>query len=122
MRKNPRDITVETYTMGTVDGETFLELEGVFKASQGDMYGVNPDYIPQRCLQILYDRGFVTIELSYSKVRYVVPSHKAQQTMYLQKSNGCRVHEPREVQEGRLVVQVPEWAESTPALGKSLLG
>lgn len=115
-KKNPAAIIVETYTMGTIRGDAFLELQGIFQHYMGDMLGVDPDYIPHEARQILVDRGFAKVE-KYHDQYLMIPTSKALQTFYLELQDGQRVREPRDARDGRLVVEIPSWAEYKPALG-----
>jgi len=115
-KKNPANILVETYTMGTLTGDVFLELQGVFQHYMGDMLGVDPDYIPHAARRTLIERGFATVE-KYHDQYLVIPSKKALHTFYLELADGRRVSEPRDARDGRLVVEIPTWAEYKPALG-----
>jgi len=116
MAKQPSEIIVETYTMGTLRGDAFLVLQEIFQMAGGDMYGVDPDQVPHEVKQILVDRGFAKVEKIHSSY-YMIPTDQSYHTFYLELGNGWRVMEPRDPSDGRLVVRIPEWAEYQPALG-----
>jgi hypothetical protein len=115
-KKNPAEILVETYTMGTLTGDAFLELQGIFVAHMGDEHGVDPDWIPQQIRKTLIERGFATVE-KFSTQYLLVPTAQSLRTFYLELSDGSRAREPRDARNGRLVVEIPTWAEYKPALG-----
>jgi len=118
---NFENVIVETFLMGTLTGDVFLELQAIFQNCKGDMGATDPSHISVRALQILADRGFIVADYGYDG-RFCgwLPSDRAHACMYLELASGGRCHEPRDAFDGRLVVDVPVWAEQRSALGVSV--
>jgi hypothetical protein len=120
--KNLAAIIVETFTMGTLTGDVFAELQIIFQNYMGDMGATPIAHINVRALQILTDRGFITASYNYEG-RHIgyEPSKRALQCMRLELANGGGCYEPRDAFDGRLVVDVPVWCEApASALGVSV--
>ena len=115
------ETTVETYTMGTLPGNIFLELQYIFQNWYGDMGATPNNQISQRALQVLADRGFITAEYGY-KGHYEGerPSRRALQCLVLEDAHGCQMVEPRNAFEARLVVNPPSWVDAPSGLGVSI--
>ena len=115
-------IIVETFTMGTLSGDVFAELQTIFQNYIGDMGATKIAHINVRALRILSDRGFITASCNYQgRFDGYKPSDRALACMHLELANGCRASEPRDAYDGRLVVEAPSWCEApASALGVSM--
>jgi hypothetical protein len=113
-------IIVETFTMGTLTGDVFVELQNIFQNVASDMGATSISHISVRALQILTDRGFVQTSYDYKgHANGVIPSERAQAYMYLELASGGRCMEPRDAFDARLVVRRPMWCEGASGLGVS---
>jgi len=114
-------IIVDTFIMGTIRGDFFMELQTIFQNYMGDMGCTKPEHISGSALAHLSDRGFIATDYNHNgHFRGYKPSDKALSCMFLQLSHGGRVHEPRDAFDGRLVVERPEWAEPASAVGVAI--
>lgn len=113
--------TVELFTLGALTGNIFLELQYVFQMYTAEMGTPVRDLTP-RAIQVLSDRGFIADHIGCNgRPNGVQPSDKALAGLYLENATGGRCNEPRDAFDGRLVADVPEWAEQpTRALGVAL--
>lgn len=114
-------IIVETFVMGTLTGDFFMELQTIFQNYMGDMGATPAAHINQRALCALADRGFVVAHYNYNgRFDGYVPSERALSCMFLQLSHGGRCMEPRDAFDARLVVQRPDWAQAASGLGAAI--
>lgn len=114
-------IIVETFVMGTIRGDFFLELQTIFQNYMGDMGATPAGHIQHSALVALFDRGFVVAHYNHSgRFDGYVPSERALSCMYLQNPHGGRSMEPRDAHDSRLVVERPEWAEAPSGLGVAI--
>jgi hypothetical protein len=116
-------IIVETYTMGTLAGDAFMQLQTVFQNARADMGATPIAFFTQSALRTLVERGFIVAHYNYSgHFDGYVASDRAEQCMGLELANGQRYGiEPRDAYEARLVVNVPEWCDApSSAMGVSI--
>lgn len=118
MNSKLETIIVDTFAMGTLTGDVFVELQNIFQNNAGDMGATPIAQISHRALRVLADRGFVVAHYGHNgRFDGYVPSERAQRCLFLQTAMGGRCHEPRDAFDCRLVVERPVWAEQASALG-----
>lgn len=120
-REKLSTVIVDTYMMGTLTGDVFMELQAIFQNAASDMGATEIKDINNAALRVLVDRGFVTASYNHdNRFEGYVPSERAWSCMYLQLANGWRVYEPRDAHNARLVARVPEWIETQSGLGRAV--
>ena len=118
---NLATIIVETFIMGTLRGDFFMELQTIFQNAAADMGATSATHINHAALVALVDRGFIVAHYDYNgRFDGYVPSDRAYSCMYLQNANGGRSMEPRNAYDARLVVERPVWAEAPSGLGVAI--
>jgi hypothetical protein len=114
-------IIVETFVMGTLRGDFFMELQTIFQNYMGDMGPTPAAHINPSALCVLADRGFVVAHYNHNgHFAGYKPSERALSCMYLQNPHGGRSMEPRDAFDARLVVERPEWADAPSGLGVAI--
>lgn len=112
------EVIVETFVMGTVRGDHFMELQTIFQNYHGDNGATPITEINTESLRYLFERGFIVSHSDYlGRFDGYVPTTAALNCMYLQLAHGGRSSEPRDAFDARLVVRKPEWAEYPSGLG-----
>jgi hypothetical protein len=119
--KSLSEIIVEIYSMGTLPGDAFLELQSIFQTYMADMGATPLAHISQNAIKLLSERGFITAHYNYSgHYDGEVPSARALNALQLELAQGGRCMEPRDAYDARLVAIVPVWCEQPySALGVS---
>lgn len=118
---NLATIIVETFTMGTISGDFFMELQTIFQNYKGDMGATPITHISHKALCALVDRGFVVAHYDHNnRFDGYAPSERALSCMFLQLPSGGRCYEPRDAFDARLVVERPVWADAASGLGVAI--